>query len=103
MSIIYQNDDGGVNMLTDSLHTGIIRTAGQSKPFLTTLHKGEREIIKKRDKAVRVRCISGLLWITQERDIRDIILGPGDEFTITNRGVALISSLDDSEYSSSLH
>lgn len=90
-------------MLTDSLQTGIIRTAGSSRPFLTTLHKGEREVIRKRDKSVRVRCISGLLWITQERDIRDIILKPGDEFIITNRGVALISSLDDSEFSSSLH
>mgnify|MGYP001770446520 FL=1 len=90
-------------MLTDSLHTGIISTAGKSRPFQNVLPKGEREIIKKKDKAVRVRCISGLLWITQEGDIRDIILKPGDEFTITNRGVALISSLDDSEYSSSLH
>jgi hypothetical protein len=98
-------------MLTDSLQTGIIRTAENrseehtenSIPFLSTLHKGERDVIKKRDKAVRVRCISGLLWITQEGDIRDIILKPGDEFTITSRGVALISSLDDSEYSSSLH
>jgi len=90
-------------MLTDSLHSGIIRTAGNSRPLFTTLHKGEREVIRKRDKSVRVRCISGLLWITQERDIRDIILKPGDEFTITNRGVALISSLDDSEFSSSLH
>lgn len=90
-------------MLTDSLHTGIISTAGKSRPFQNVLPKGEREIIKKKDKAVRVRCISGLLWITQEGDIRDIILKPGDEFTITHRGVALISSLDDSEYSSSLH
>ena len=90
-------------MLTDSLHTGIINTAGKSRPFQNLLLKGEREIIRKKDKSVRVRCISGLLWITQEGDIRDIILKPGDEFTITNRGVALISSLDDSEYSSSLH
>ena len=89
-------------MLTDSLHTGIIRTVAKSKPLLSILHKGEREIVRKKDKAVRIRCISGLLWITQERDIRDIILKPGDEFTITHRGVALISSLTDSEFSSSL-
>lgn len=89
-------------MLTDSLHTGIIRTAGKRRSYLCTLPKGEREAIKMRDRAVRVRCVSGILWITQEGDIRDIILKPGDEFTITHRGVALISSLTDSEFSSSL-
>lgn len=89
-------------MLTDSLNTGIIRTAGKRKPLFNVLPKGEREIIRKRDKAVRIRCVSGLLWVTQEGDIRDIILKAGDEFIVTNRGIALISSLADSEYSSSL-
>jgi len=89
-------------MLTDSLHTGFFRTAGKGKPFFCTLPEGERETVRKRDRAVRIRCVTGLLWVTQEGDIRDIILKPGDEFTITRRGVALISSLRDSEFSSSL-
>lgn len=89
-------------MLTDSLHTGIFKTAGKRRPLFNILPKGEREVIKKRDRAVRIRCVSGLLWITQEGDIRDIILRSGDEFIITRRGIALISSLADSEFSSSL-
>ncbi|HOP64981.1 MAG TPA: DUF2917 domain-containing protein [Spirochaetota bacterium] len=89
-------------MLTDSLHTGFFRTSGKKRGFSFILRKGEREVIRKRDKAVKVRCISGLLWVTQEKDIRDIILKPGEEFIVTHRGKALVSSLADSECSSSL-
>ena len=38
----------------------------------------------------KIVCVSGKLWVTQENDSRDIILGPGQVFTIDRRGLTLI-------------
>lgn len=38
----------------------------------------------------RIRCYSGPLWITQERDRRDIILESGDAFVLDRPGLALV-------------
>jgi hypothetical protein len=42
-------------------------------------------------------CRAGMLWITQEKDTRDIVLRPGACFTLDRSGLALISSLGDRE------
>lgn len=39
----------------------------------------------------------GCVWLTQERDQRDIVLGPGQQFRITRSGRTLIEALRDSE------
>ena len=46
----------------------------------------------------RVECVTGTLWVTQDGDLRDIILAPGDAFAFDQRGDALISALDDSRF-----
>ncbi len=46
----------------------------------------------------RVECVTGVLWITQDGDPRDIVLEPGGTFTFDMRGDALISALDDSRF-----
>lgn len=46
----------------------------------------------------RVECLSGTLWVTQDGDIRDIVLGAGDAFAFDRPGDALISALDDSRF-----
>ena len=42
-------------------------------------------------------CRAGMLWITQEKDTRDIVLRPGACFSLDRSGLALISSLGDGE------
>jgi len=37
----------------------------------------------------------GSLWITQERDRRDIVLEAGDSFRLDRNGVALVKAWDD--------
>jgi hypothetical protein len=37
----------------------------------------------------------GSLWITQERDRRDIVLEAGDSFRLDRKGVALVKAWDD--------
>jgi hypothetical protein len=45
-----------------------------------------------------VECLSGSLWITQDGDQRDIVLGPGEAFAFDRRTDALLSAFDDSRY-----
>lgn len=54
----------------------------------------ERGLIKLREGAGwLVACHRGRLWITQENDVRDIIVEAGEPFVIERRGLALISAL----------
>ena len=46
----------------------------------------------------RVECVSGTLWVTQDGDLRDIVLAPGESFAFDHRGDALISALADSRF-----
>ncbi|MDQ6640435.1 MAG: DUF2917 domain-containing protein [Pseudomonadota bacterium] len=46
----------------------------------------------------RVECLSGSLWITQDGDRRDIVLGAGEGFDFDRRGDALLSAFADSRY-----
>lgn len=46
----------------------------------------------------RVECLSGVIWVTQDGDPRDIILEPGDGFDFDHSEGVLISALADSRY-----
>ena len=46
----------------------------------------------------RIECVSGTLWVTQDGDPRDIVLGAGESFAFDHRGDALVSALDDSRF-----
>ncbi len=46
----------------------------------------------------RVECLSGSIWITQDGDRRDIVLGAGEAFDFDRRGEALLSAFADSRY-----
>ncbi len=46
----------------------------------------------------RVECVAGSLWITQDGDSRDVVLGPGEAFEFDRHADALISALADSRY-----
>ena len=50
------------------------------------------------EKGRRVECVAGSLWITQDGDLRDIVLGAGEAFDFDRRGDALLSAFADSRY-----
>ena len=50
------------------------------------------------DRGRRVELVSGSLWITQDGDLRDVVLGPGEAFDFDRRGDALLSAFADSRY-----
>jgi hypothetical protein len=46
----------------------------------------------------RIECLRGSIWITQDGDPRDIVLGAGEAFDFDRRGNALLSAFADSRY-----
>lgn len=42
-----------------------------------------------------VCAVAGTVWITQEGDQRDVILQPGDRFTLDRAGLALLVALEE--------
>ncbi len=43
---------------------------------------------------VEITCLTGVLWVTQEGDARDLFLGPGESFKLLPRGVTLVAALE---------
>ena len=41
---------------------------------------------------ITLRVTRGALWITQERDVRDIVLTAGDAYTIERRGLTVVEA-----------
>ena len=42
----------------------------------------------------RVTVLQGSVWITQDRDPRDIVISAGEDFVIERPGLALVTPLD---------
>ncbi len=65
------------------------------KPGLThhTLDLTNEGLLSIRDgQAARIRCNEGMLWITEEGEIKDTILAAGESYTIRHPGLALLTA-----------
>ena len=76
-------------------------TPGTSPNATTdTVHLGRTQHLRLRNRAGwTVRALCGTAWITQDGDLRDIVLEAGDTFVLDRRGNALISALDETRVS----
>ncbi len=50
-----------------------------------------------------ISCSSGTLWITQQGDLRDYVVGAGKKFWVTRQGTVIIQALDDAQFRYSLN
>ena len=50
-----------------------------------------------------LRVHRGQVWLTQEDDVRDHVLGPGDAFRLDRKGHAVVQVLADAEISLRTH
>jgi hypothetical protein len=46
----------------------------------------------------RIECVAGVLWITQDGDARDIVLGAGESFRLDRAGSAVLFALADARF-----
>lgn len=63
------------------------------------LHNAELMAIPGRRAGLRVRCGAGRLWVTQQGDARDHLLGSGDSFTSRLSGEIVVTALAASRFS----
>ncbi len=66
-------------------------------PAATALRKGEIHLLTSA-LGQRIEALSGTLWVTIDRDVRDIVVQPGQGFSIDRPGRTLISALDDARF-----
>ena len=45
---------------------------------------------------VELACLSGVVWITQQGDLRDLFLAPGESLRLLPRGRTLVTALEPS-------
>jgi len=65
-----------------------------------TVHLGRTQHLRLRNRAGwTVRALCGTAWITQDGDLRDIVLEAGDAFVLDRNGNALVSALDETRVS----
>ena len=48
-------------------------------------------------RGIKILCGSGSCWITQERDLKDYLLGNKGDFTINRDGLVVVQALTDTE------
>lgn len=59
------------------------------------LHKGEVWRFENDLRGLSVACTDGILWITQEGDLKDYILEAGKRYVIARRGSVVVQALSD--------
>jgi hypothetical protein len=65
-----------------------------SRPRITSLPR-HVSLGLQRHAGDRIECVSGTVWVTQDGDLRDIVLKAGESFRLDRTGRALVSALAD--------
>lgn len=66
----------------------------------STLSLARDGLLALRDaQGTQILCHEGAIWVTQEGDIRDIIIGPGDALTVHAPGLTVVTAVQPSTLS----
>ena len=58
--------------------------------------ENETSVQVKPGTAVEIACVAGVLWVTQEGDLRDLFLAPGESLRLGGRGLTIVTALEPS-------
>jgi hypothetical protein len=62
-----------------------------------SLDMGARQTVRLYDAAgASIRVVAGAVWVTQDRDARDVVLQPGEQFTLDRPGLSVLEALEPS-------
>lgn len=63
--------------------------------FANRIDLPQGQVLRLHDAAGRrITVVQGHVWITQDRDPRDVVLSVGEDFVIERQGLALVTPLD---------
>lgn len=65
--------------------------AVKSNNHEVTIDRGK--VLRVNAKEKRITCKNGCVWVTQEGDLRDIVLSVGEFLDITTKGTTLINAI----------
>lgn len=65
-------------------------------PSIPLRHGDTRRI--EHGQGLHVQCLTGTLWLTQDGDLRDIVLEPGEGATIERDGLSVVTALSDARF-----
>ncbi|MGH7370523.1 MAG: DUF2917 domain-containing protein [Candidatus Methylomirabilales bacterium] len=49
------------------------------------------------NRGTAIFCLEGIAWVTQEGDLQDHMLRPGEEFVISRAGLVVVQGIPDAE------
>ncbi|WP_161603762.1 DUF2917 domain-containing protein [Noviherbaspirillum massiliense] len=76
-----------------------LTAAMELDPNGSTIHlRGRRYVHLRRALGWTVQAVSGMVWVTQDDDLRDIVLQAGESFTLDRNGGALLSPIGEAEF-----
>jgi hypothetical protein len=78
----------------DTHHTPSAGSSSTSAPLRLVMAAGDLLRLAT-VRPVRVTCLSGTCWLTQEGDALDHLLGAGMSHTVTGRGLTILQAFND--------
>lgn len=70
----------------------------QETETIDELGRGRSKNLGWTSRGKMISCLEGSLWVTQEQDLEDYILGPGESFMITVPGRVIVQALENSVF-----
>jgi len=74
-------------------------SGAEKSPDIVTLRENEIMRLKHQSKQLRIKCLSGIAWITQPNDEDDYILYGNDFIDITKKGLVLVQAMPEAKIS----
>jgi hypothetical protein len=63
------------------------------KGYDDVMELADRELVELKDvRGTTLRVTQGMLWVTQDQDVRDVVLRTGDVWTIERNGLTLVEA-----------